>query len=253
MLRCRSRWVDYISVMVGNNNRYESRVRHWPPSPAHPGLFRGEARVITEVVTKPVAAVGRILTLALANDLIEAGDADLVGMVRAHIAEPKLIPLSNAGRAGDVRPCVGINHCTNGLLDRKPLCCAVNPDVADSADAEDPGALSGSRAVVVGSGPAGLEAARRLAVRGASVTLFEASPDLGGRLAQWGKAPSRRDAGHRTHPCRPGRGRHVLLPDAADHCRRRRRDRGAGPAHRYWPWPRPSRGHLRRAGPVNRR
>jgi 2,4-dienoyl-CoA reductase-like NADH-dependent reductase (Old Yellow Enzyme family) len=86
-------------------------------------------------VTKPVAAVGRILTLALANDLIDAGDADLVGMVRAHIAEPKLIPLSNAGRTGDVRPCVGINHCTNGLLDRKPLSCAVNPDVADSAEA----------------------------------------------------------------------------------------------------------------------
>jgi 2,4-dienoyl-CoA reductase-like NADH-dependent reductase (Old Yellow Enzyme family) len=186
---------DYISVMVGNNNRYESRVRHWPPSPARPGLFRDKARVITEAVTKPVAAVGRILTLTLANDLIEAGDADLIGMVRAHIAEPKLIPLSNAGRAADVRPCVGINHCTNGLLDRKPLSCAVNPDVADSAEAEDLDALGGSRAVVVGSGPAGLEAARRLAVRGASVTLFEASAELGGRLAQWGKAPSRREVG----------------------------------------------------------
>jgi 2,4-dienoyl-CoA reductase-like NADH-dependent reductase (Old Yellow Enzyme family) len=185
--------VDYISVMVGNNNRYESRVRHWPPSPARPGLFREKARVITEAVTKPVAAVGRILTLALANDLIEAGDADLVGMVRAHIAEPKLIPLSAAGRAADVRPCVGLNHCTNGLLARKPLSCAVNPDVADSAEGGDLGALGGRRAVVVGSGPAGLEAARRLAVRGASVTVFEASPELGGRLAQWGKAPSRRE------------------------------------------------------------
>jgi dimethylglycine catabolism A len=146
-------------------------------------------------VTKPVAAVGRILTLALANDLIDAGDADLVGMVRAHIAEPKLIPLSNAGRAEDVRPCVGINHCTNSLLARQPLSCAVNPDVAESKEAEDLDVLGGSRAVVVGSGPAGLEAARRLAVRGASVTLFEASPDLGGRLAQWGKAPSRREVG----------------------------------------------------------
>lgn len=187
--------VDYISVMVGNNNRYESRVRHWPPSPARPGLFRADAHVITEAVTKPVAAVGRILTLALANDLIEAGDADLAGLVRAHIAEPRLIPLSNAGRAADVRPCVGINHCTNGLLARQPLSCAVNPDVADSAEAENLDALGGRRAVVVGSGPAGLEAARRLAIRGATVTLFEASPDLGGRLAQWGKAPSRREVG----------------------------------------------------------
>jgi len=97
--------VDYISVMVGNNNRYESRVRHWPPTPARPGLFRDAAHVITDAVTKPVAAVGRITTLALANDMIDAGDADLIGMVRAQIADPKLIPLSLVERRPeDVRP-----------------------------------------------------------------------------------------------------------------------------------------------------
>lgn len=185
--------VDYISVMVGNNNRYESRVRHWPPTPARPGLFRGEAHVVTASVTKPVAAVGRVLTLALANDMIDAGDADLVGIVRAQIAEPKLISLSRAGRSEDVRPCIGINACTNALLARQRLTCAINADAASSDELDHLSRLDEVHAVVVGSGPAGLEAARRLATRGAAVTLFEANPRLGGRLAQWSKAPSRRE------------------------------------------------------------
>ena len=84
--------VDYISVMVGNNNRLEARVRHWPPTPAPEGLFRGVARTIREAVDVPVAAVGRVKTLDLANDIVAAGDADLVGIVRAHIATPSSSP-----------------------------------------------------------------------------------------------------------------------------------------------------------------
>ena len=185
--------VDYFSVMVGNNNRYESRVRHWPPTPAEPGIFRGAAHVITEAVNKPVAAVGRVLTLELANDMINAGDADFVGMVRAQIADAKLISLSKAGREKDVRPCIGINVCSNNLLAGKTLSCAVNPDAASSEDPAEMSRLDGLNAVVVGSGPAGLESARRLAVRGAQVTLFEGGDTLGGRLAQWSQAPSRHE------------------------------------------------------------
>lgn len=187
--------VDYISVMVGNNNRFEARVRHWPPTPAEPGLFRGAAHVVTSAVSKPVAAVGRVLTLALADDMIGARDADLVGIVRAQIAEPKLIPLGLAGRQEEARPCVGIQVCNNGLLAKQSLSCAVNADVADSAEMGDLSRLDGLTAVVVGSGPGGLESARRLAGRGASVTLFEQDSRLGGRLAQWSLAPSRREVG----------------------------------------------------------
>jgi 2,4-dienoyl-CoA reductase-like NADH-dependent reductase (Old Yellow Enzyme family) len=185
--------VDYISVMVGNNNRLEARVRHWPPTPAPPGLFREAARVITQAVSKPVAAVGRITTLALANDLIDAGDADMVGMVRAQIADPELIPLSRAGREADVRPCVGINVCTNALLAMRPLDCAVNPDAGHPGEPMPPSNLGGHRSVVVGGGPAGLETARRLAERGSEVILVEALPALGGRVGQWSSAPSRRE------------------------------------------------------------
>ncbi|MFP5345744.1 MAG: FAD-dependent oxidoreductase [Actinomycetes bacterium] len=184
--------VDYISVMVGNNNRLEARVRHWPPTPAAPGLFRGVARTVKEAVSVPVCAVGRILTLDLADDILASGDADMVGMVRAQIADAELLPKSRSGRVEDVRPCVGVNVCVNGLLDGRPLTCLVNPDVGEGEPRRGRD-MAGSSAVVVGGGPGGLEAARRLARAGCAVTLFEAGPRLGGQLSQWAMAPSRRE------------------------------------------------------------
>jgi 2,4-dienoyl-CoA reductase-like NADH-dependent reductase (Old Yellow Enzyme family) len=181
--------VDYISVMVGNNNRLEARVRHWPPTPAPHGLFREVARVVKDAVSVPVCAVGRVTDASLANDILVAGDADLVGMVRAQIADPDLLTKTRAGRAEDVRPCVGVNVCVNGLLEGRPLSCFVNPDVGHELD--EAIHLPGRSALVVGGGPAGLEAARRMAEAGCSVTLAEASDHLGGQVAAWSRAPSR--------------------------------------------------------------
>lgn len=185
--------VDYISVMVGNNNRFEARFRHWPPTPAPYGLFRDHARKIKDAVDKPVCAVGRVTTAELANDILVSGDADLVGMVRAHIADPELLAKGRAGRTHEVRPCVGANACVNGLLSEQPTSCLVNPDVgheAEPAATHEGGARS---AVVVGAGPAGLEAARRLGAAGLHVTLYEANQRLGGQLAEWSRAPSRQE------------------------------------------------------------
>lgn len=186
--------IDYLSVMVGNNNRLEARVRHWPPTPARAGLFREVVRTVKRAVTTvPVAGVGRILTLALAEDLLRAGDADLVGMVRAQIADPELVPLSRDGHSDRVRPCIGANVCVNRLLEAKPLACLVNPDVAAADALASTPRLDGLSVVVVGAGPAGLESARRLATRGAAVILFEAAGRVGGRMAVWSEAPSRRE------------------------------------------------------------
>ena len=187
--------VDYISVMVGNNNRIEARSRHWPPDPAEPGLFRGTVRTIKDAVQSvPICGVGRVLTAELAEHMVASGDTDIVGMVRAHIADANLLPLSKAGRADEVRPCIGANVCVNSLMLKKPLTCLINPDVAETDDLDVHGRLDGHTSVVIGGGPAGLEAARRLAARGSRVTLFEAADVLGGRMHQWAKAPARRDS-----------------------------------------------------------
>jgi 2,4-dienoyl-CoA reductase-like NADH-dependent reductase (Old Yellow Enzyme family) len=185
--------VDYISVMVGNNNRLEARVRHWPPTPAPKGLFRDAARTIKQAVGVPVCAVGRITTAALANDLLVAGDADLVGMVRAQIADADLLGKTRRNEVADVRPCVGANVCVNELLAARPLACLVNPDAGTPGQTVPEVDVAGRRAVVIGAGPGGLEAARRLGILGYDVTLFEREPVVGGQVAAWSQAPSRRE------------------------------------------------------------
>jgi len=185
--------VDYISVMVGNNNRLESRVRHWPPTPAPYGLFREVARTIKEAVDVPVCAVGRVTTVALANELLVAGDADMVGMVRAQIADADLIGKTRRGQVADIRPCVGANVCVNELLAARPLACLVNPDAGTPGQAAQRSDAAGRRAVVVGAGPGGLEAARRLGLRGYAVTVLERSAAVGGQMADWSRAPGRRE------------------------------------------------------------
>ncbi|MBV9289667.1 MAG: FAD-dependent oxidoreductase, partial [Hyphomicrobiales bacterium] len=113
------------------------------------------------------------------------------GMVRAHIADPELLPKSKAGRADSVRPCVGANVCINALLDHKPLACMANPDAGRTAAGIADGSGNGRRAVVVGGGPAGLEAARRLAIGGWRAILIEREARLGGQMALWSQTPSR--------------------------------------------------------------
>jgi dimethylglycine catabolism A len=187
----RSGEVDYVSVTAGNNTRKLARVDHWPPTPAPLAAFRHLSRVVKKAVQVPVATVGRVTTLALAEDILRSGDADLVGMVRANIADPELLPKSRAGQAASVRPCVGANVCINSLLDHKPLTCLANPDVGRPAARIAKGWGAGREAVVVGGGPAGLEAARRLAIGGWRTILMEREARLGGQIALWSQTPSR--------------------------------------------------------------
>jgi 2,4-dienoyl-CoA reductase-like NADH-dependent reductase (Old Yellow Enzyme family) len=186
--------IDYISVTAGNNTLKLPRVDHWPPTPAPFGLFRHLARAVKSAVDLPVATVGRVTTLALAEEILASGDADLVGMVRAHIADPELMPKSRAvGGSASVRPCIGANVCINSLLAHKPLTCLANPDVGRPGRGPAEHWGNGRRAMVVGGGPAGLEAARRLAIGGWTTVLIEREQTIGGQMARWSQTPSRRE------------------------------------------------------------
>ena len=188
--------VDYISVTIGNNNRLEARHRHWAPAPAKSDLFREAARAVKAAVRLPVCMVGRVTSAAAAEEILTAGDADMVGMARALIADPELLVKSRDHRPDDVRPCIGTNLCINNLLAGRRLACLVNPDAStpDRPGLDD--VAAGLPAVVAGGGPGGLEAARRLAVRGFAVTLFEREGVLGGQMRAWSTAPSRREVGN---------------------------------------------------------
>ena len=183
--------VDYVSVTAGNNTRKMARVDHWPPTPAPFGTFRHLSRSVKGGVDVPVATVGRVTTVGLAEEILAAGDADLVGMVRAHVADPRLLPKARSGTPKTVRPCVGANVCINALMDHKSLTCMVNPEIGRRPETLDRPIYVSRPAVVVGAGPAGLEAARRLALRGFETTLIESADRLGGQMAQWSNTPSR--------------------------------------------------------------
>ncbi len=185
--------VDYVSVTAGNNTRKMARVDHWPPTPAPLGTFRHLSRAVREGVDVPVATVGRVTTLGLAEEILAAGDADLVGMVRAHVADPRLLPKEREGAPRTVRPCVGANVCINALMNHESLACMVNPELGRRADTMDRPIFAPRPAVVIGGGPGGLEAARRLALRGFRTTLIEADNALGGQMRRWADTPSRRE------------------------------------------------------------
>jgi 2,4-dienoyl-CoA reductase-like NADH-dependent reductase (Old Yellow Enzyme family)/thioredoxin reductase len=141
----------------------------------------------------PRFMIGRFRTLDEAEQLLRDGVTDMVHMTRAHIADPDIIRKTQAGKPEQVRSCIGCNQaCWQGVNLGYPLACTINPAAGREGDlaedlirpADNPG-----KVVVIGGGPAGMEAARVAALRGHRVTLFEAGPDLGGQVAVAKRAP----------------------------------------------------------------
>lgn len=140
----------------------------------------------------PVFAVCKFRTMAEAEETVAAGDADMVGMARAHIAEPAIVEKSRAGREAEIRPCVNCNQgCAGFLALNLPITCLTNPRTGREGETVPP--AEPRRVVVVGGGPGGMEAAATAAARGHEVELWEAGEALGGTLATVAGMPLRSD------------------------------------------------------------
>ena len=186
--------VDYLNVIAGTNMDRLLRAEHWPPTPARHGLFVHLAAGIRSAVELPVFTVGRITDPVRAERILADGEADMVGMTRAHVADPDLIAKLREGRVDDIRPCVGANVCIRNGLEGRSIGCIHNPQAGRELTWGDPAPAERSLDVaVVGGGPAGLEAARVAALRGHRVTLFEQSGHLGGQLRIWSRLGSKRE------------------------------------------------------------
>jgi NADPH-dependent 2,4-dienoyl-CoA reductase/sulfur reductase-like enzyme len=144
-----------------------------------------------------VICVGRIVDPRDAEAILEAGDADLVGMTRALIADRDLPEKARRGDFEGIRYCVGINDgCLGRLYRGAHITCVQDPRTGRELDLDAlPAAAAPRRVVVVGGGVSGLEAARIAALRGHRVTLLERRPELGGQIQLARRAPGRAELG----------------------------------------------------------
>ncbi|HVX21922.1 MAG TPA: FAD-dependent oxidoreductase [Acidimicrobiales bacterium] len=158
-----------------------------------PGYELPAAEVVARAVNAPTMVTGRILSLEHASRIVADGQADIVSLVRAMIADPFLITKSKEGRAHEVRPCIGCNVCV-----APRMTCAVSFAAGREStvpfEVDEPAATP-RRVLVAGGGPGGLEAARTAALRGHTVELHEATGSLGGQMALTANAPHRSDYG----------------------------------------------------------
>ncbi|MBO6757290.1 MAG: NADH:flavin oxidoreductase [Roseibium sp.] len=143
--------------------------------------FAGDVRRSVDI---PVFHAARIGDVATARHAIAEGKVDLVGMTRAHMADPYIIKKVMEGREHEIRPCVGANYCLDRIYQGGMAHCVHNASTGRELELPHQISRSGKkrRVVVVGAGPGGLEAARVAAARGHEVTVFEAAPDPGGQV-----------------------------------------------------------------------
>jgi 2,4-dienoyl-CoA reductase (NADPH2) len=142
----------------------------------------GAARAVKQVVDVPVIAVGRIHDPRRAEQILADGHADFIAMGRPMLADEELPNKLSSGQAHRIRMCISCENCIDAMEQRFSVDCAVNPRTGKEAELTVRRAPRGRRVVVVGGGPAGLEAARVAAERGHRVELFERSSQLGGAL-----------------------------------------------------------------------
>jgi len=181
--------VDFVDVSVGVHHQ-------WIHAPMHfeGGWEREYAAGIKAISSTPVFAVGRITTPEVAEELLEAGVADAIGLARQLFADPDWVLKVAEDRSGDIRRCVAANHCWKSVSRGQRVQCVYNPAVgrerhwgkAVPLETSDP-----KRIVVVGAGPAGLEFARIAARRGHTVSVHEKDAEVGGHVRLQSLLPGR--------------------------------------------------------------
>ena len=189
--------IDYFNLNVGRSDTDYMLANH--PVPA---MFVGLAPFIQLAgmfkshLKTPTIHAARISDLATARYAVEEGVMDLVGMTRAHIADPHIINKLKEGREQEIRPCVGAGYCIDRIYNEGEMLCIHNVATTREEHIDHitlPTIGEIKKVVIIGGGPAGMEAARVSALRGHDVTLIEASSKLGGQVHLAAQSQVRKD------------------------------------------------------------
>ena len=183
-------------LAYGQGNFSLSLENHVPDMHFRPGHFIDLHRRMREVAGGiPVMALGRVGTPELAERIVAEGYGDLVGMTRAQVSDAAFANRAREGREDEIRPCIFDNSCWGQVQAGKPIAEFHNPHLGERGEADwTPSAASRRRrVVVVGAGPAGLEAAWIAAARGHEVHLFGAGSAGGGKLRLEARLPGHAD------------------------------------------------------------
>ena len=187
--------VDFLNIIRGQIHTDPAMTDVIPVQgmPSAPHLdFAGKLRA---EVGMPTFHAARISDVATARHAVASGKLDMVGMTRAHMADPHIVRKIIEGREQDIRPCVGATYCLDRIYGAGEALCIHN--AATGRELTMPHVIAPAplsrRVVVVGAGPAGLEAARVAAERGHGVVVFEAADAPGGQIRLTARTPRRRE------------------------------------------------------------
>lgn len=189
--------LDYVNVTSGSDLTSWSLANHYASMYVRGQFLRPLASTIKKTVDVPVLMAGRITDPRDAEDVLVAGDADLVGMTRALIADRNLPAKAKSGAVDTIRYCVGANDgCLGRLFRGLPITCIQDPTSGRELQLEKLEPAEQPRHVlVIGGGVGGMEAAKIAALRGHRVTLIERQYELGGQINLARRAPGREEIG----------------------------------------------------------